>query len=694
MNLSYFLDKFDWKMNFSSWSPNNTLAVFSIPGVSSADDPGQNSTLDATETSPMLVSDKPCGETLSSQTPTVVKLPGSLDALLYIIIVLLFYVFSIVVLMVKYIRREREEATLRNYYYEFVSRDKFQSPQYSNRLFMRRMFGKGSHKGTRGKQTSLEAAATTSVVKTTNKCITEAQIVASNDSTSGKLIVHDQAVKATKESFTFLGAKNQFCKNGFFGKKFCNKQLCSKCVSENAATIDWGDCDKSRHSKHNLLEVIAHSEQQPSFEVKCTRTRQHENHSEDSCLFERDNSVFFPIIECDSDMEDEDVDRQEAARTKWSSTDAVVHTNYDTAPEEPAVVSSCSLEVSQFLANMPPLGGASTSNDLDTLDGLSNLDSEADSQSLLNYSASMRASGSLHAGRSKGSPAYAGHSKDSPGVMNKSCSGDDRLKELSDFLSERTSLLSCTLSIDDDEDLGTNLSSAKHHPNGLSLASSRNSKTKEDFKKNGKSILNSFSKSICSEEGEMMKILSDMTMLTEESGMFKNLKYFLRSFSRHEDKGEDHEDADLLARETYFGSGSPKKCYSVPHQGVTPNKTQPVNHSSSYQNVVAVNDGLLSVDGSENCGSRWGYAYDTEDEVYSEGDLSSSFGDYYMGQVSESQVIDLSQPLVRRQLDPETKDGISRAFIGLDDPFTQHAPPVQKPHPMAGCGASRKETKV
>lgn len=47
----------------------------------------------------------------------------SSDAYMYILFVLTFYAFSIVVLMVKYIRREREGAKLEFYYNEFVKRD-------------------------------------------------------------------------------------------------------------------------------------------------------------------------------------------------------------------------------------------------------------------------------------------------------------------------------------------------------------------------------------------------------------------------------------------------------------------------------------------------------------------------------------------------------------------------------------------
>lgn len=71
------------------------------------------------------------------------------DALFYIITVLLFYACSIVILMVKYIRRERQEAEIRNYYYEYVSREQFRQPQYQNFANMRRFmksFMKGKSK--------------------------------------------------------------------------------------------------------------------------------------------------------------------------------------------------------------------------------------------------------------------------------------------------------------------------------------------------------------------------------------------------------------------------------------------------------------------------------------------------------------------------------------------------------------------
>lgn len=58
------------------------------------------------------------------------------DALLYIVVVLLFYAFSMVILMVKYIRREKEEAEMAHYYSEFVSRDRFKTPMFEIRNCM------------------------------------------------------------------------------------------------------------------------------------------------------------------------------------------------------------------------------------------------------------------------------------------------------------------------------------------------------------------------------------------------------------------------------------------------------------------------------------------------------------------------------------------------------------------------------
>ena len=53
---------------------------------------------------------------------------------MYILFVLTFYAFSIVVLMVKYIKREREGSKLEFYYNEFVKRDWYKDKNlYDNR---------------------------------------------------------------------------------------------------------------------------------------------------------------------------------------------------------------------------------------------------------------------------------------------------------------------------------------------------------------------------------------------------------------------------------------------------------------------------------------------------------------------------------------------------------------------------------
>ena len=74
-----------------------------------------------------------CGNTGKDNSTTILGgTPDHNNALLYIVTVLLFYACSIVVLMIKYIRRERVEAEYDNYYYEYVSRDKFQEPRFQN----------------------------------------------------------------------------------------------------------------------------------------------------------------------------------------------------------------------------------------------------------------------------------------------------------------------------------------------------------------------------------------------------------------------------------------------------------------------------------------------------------------------------------------------------------------------------------
>ncbi|CAG5123566.1 unnamed protein product [Candidula unifasciata] len=606
----------------------------------------------------------------------------------------MFYAFSIVVLMVKYIRREREEANLRNYYYEFVSREKFRSAQFRNRQIMNRLFCRGSqtdqHTGPNERE---DGEGTVCEVNSTANHSNQTPPTARNDSCHNQSqatvrLGGNSEVCLNKDSFPFLGVRNQICRNGFFGKKFCNKQLCSKCVSESAPTIDWDDgrsgvsSDKHKQGIGDFVEVRL-SNSQYAIPGTSSKGNNHKdsysskgiNHKD--YLLERFNSVSYPILECDSDVENEDDCKQQHIQTKWRNEDVLIHTNYDAVPEHRAIVSSCSLEVSNLLANLPPLDIASNSNDMDTLDGLSNLDSEAGSQSLLNYSASIRGTNSV----------CGGQSKESPGLMNRSASGDDRLKDLSDFLSERTSLLSCTLSIDDgDEDAMTNVSSSKHHPCGLSLRSSSNGKVKEDVRSNGKSILNSLSKSLSSDEGERKKFLNDITNLTEESRVFKNLKYFLRGFSKDGGVKEAYETLNLLPRETFFGPGSPQSYFGDTYNVLGP--PTKLDTISTYRKMDTV-DNLLNIGESDISGNHW----DSEDELYSVGDRSSSFGDYWMGEASESQVIDISQPLVKRQLDSTTENILSRAITGIVEPQTDAAGQIEHVG-AAAPEATRKETKV
>lgn len=63
----------------------------------------------------------------------------SYDALLYIIVVLSFYAMSMVLLMIKYIRREEEEISLDFYYTEFVKREKFRTANFKNSLALQKV---------------------------------------------------------------------------------------------------------------------------------------------------------------------------------------------------------------------------------------------------------------------------------------------------------------------------------------------------------------------------------------------------------------------------------------------------------------------------------------------------------------------------------------------------------------------------
>ena len=72
-----------------------------------------------------LTSYPPERELCVNQTSTLPRPSAGLDALLYIVIVLMFYAVAMVMLMVKYVRREEEDAMLDFYYTEFVKREDF-----------------------------------------------------------------------------------------------------------------------------------------------------------------------------------------------------------------------------------------------------------------------------------------------------------------------------------------------------------------------------------------------------------------------------------------------------------------------------------------------------------------------------------------------------------------------------------------
>lgn len=61
---------------------------------------------------------------------------SNFNAFLYILIVLGFYAFAIVILMIKYVRRENEEAELNRYFTDFIKRDFFQTAKFQNRQKM------------------------------------------------------------------------------------------------------------------------------------------------------------------------------------------------------------------------------------------------------------------------------------------------------------------------------------------------------------------------------------------------------------------------------------------------------------------------------------------------------------------------------------------------------------------------------
>lgn len=614
---------------------------------------------------PSEMSDKPCSDSMSSQSPPTIELAGSLDALLYIVIVLMFYAFSIVILMVKYIRREREEANLRSYYHEFVSREKFKCAQYKNRQFMKRIFSRHEDLNHRGLPS----------LANETRC---AQPLRNNQSEIRKIsrvLINTEEDSRTKESFTFLGAKSQFCKNTLFGKKFCNKQLCSICVSENVPTIDWDEDHIEKHDSgcevNKIIEVTLHQAVIKTPQLGTQSCCTNDIHDCNSCFIKEDN-IFHPIVECEKGTECNNSIQSDYPFFESGPND--VHKG-NSINEHP-LVSSCSLEVSELLANMPPLGiSNSPSNDMDTLDGLSNLDSEIENQSLLDYSSSIR----LHQDQSLKS-----NSKKTTDI-NEEING--RLLNITgnnkdDKLSDRSSLYSCSFSLDD---VDKSINPGLFTPNGIKrLASAENSLNKTDICIDNGKIPPVISHSSSErEDGEMVRLLNDITVLADQSGVFKNLKYFLRGFYKS-DTEDATEHSNLLPKETYFGPDSPKSLKRIDSFLKFGTNTDVTNFSRSVSPEII-------------CSRRnhWAYTYDDDDGVISDTDQSSSFGDYCMGQTAESQIIDLSKPLAGRDIDSNVRDGLSCALIGLDPVYPNNFLQPLKQNPMvAGYGPAHKETKV
>ena len=67
---------------------------------------------------------------ISTSEPPVVAGKTDVNALMYIVVVLMFYAVSMTLLMVKYIKQEKEEALLDHYYNEFVKRDTFNNLKF------------------------------------------------------------------------------------------------------------------------------------------------------------------------------------------------------------------------------------------------------------------------------------------------------------------------------------------------------------------------------------------------------------------------------------------------------------------------------------------------------------------------------------------------------------------------------------
>ena len=84
--------------------------------------------------------------THSCEAPSKTKPTSSYDALLYIVVVLSFYACSMVILMIKYVRREKEEAQMAHYYSEFVAREQFKSPRFQVNQYMKTFADIGNNK--------------------------------------------------------------------------------------------------------------------------------------------------------------------------------------------------------------------------------------------------------------------------------------------------------------------------------------------------------------------------------------------------------------------------------------------------------------------------------------------------------------------------------------------------------------------
>ena len=78
-------------------------------------------------------------EMSTSQTDSGDTNTANTDALLYIVVVLGFYALAMVVLMVKYVRRENQESELTYYFSEFIKRDSFNCAKYQNQRSVKAM---------------------------------------------------------------------------------------------------------------------------------------------------------------------------------------------------------------------------------------------------------------------------------------------------------------------------------------------------------------------------------------------------------------------------------------------------------------------------------------------------------------------------------------------------------------------------